>query len=615
MKLRLNRKTVMIICILYACTFVAQALDVTFVIDTDRENDVISPYIYGTNQLLSETENWTARRVGGNRMTGYNWETNASNAGSDWEHSSDNYMCTAVNVPSHMYETPAAVYTVVRDEDIAKGRASVFTLQMAGYVAKDKNGTVTESEVAPSIRWVQAVAKKGSSFSLNPNTGDSYVYMDELVNFLVNRYGNASSADGVRFYCLDNEPALWPSTHPRIHPDAAGCVELRDKTIALSKAIKDVDPSAETVGPVLYGFSACNDFQSASDWSSVQGSYAWFIDYYLDSMHTASNSDGRRLLDILDVHWYPEAQGGGQRIVFNGVGSDDTCRARIQAPRTLWDPSYVEDSWIGEWFSSFLPLIPRLKQSIDNYYPGTKLAITEYCYGGESHISGGIAIADVLGIMGKYGVYLASYWNIEDTTNYTSAAFKIFRNYDGNNGTYGDTKVKADTNNVTDSSIYAAKKSGDNTKLHIIVINKNWDQSLAASFAISGSVAYTSGQVWAFDSTSASITRRTAISNISGNSFSYTLPRLSVVHIVLQAGTTPTTAPAPTPGGVLPGDVNSDGKVDIVDALVVAQYYVGLNPSNFNADAADTNCNSSIDIVDALLIAQYYEGLIPGFCL
>jgi hypothetical protein len=67
-------------------------------------------------------------------------------------------------------------------------------------------------------------------------------------------------------------------------------------------------------------------------------------------------------------------------------------------------------------------------------------------------------------------------------------------------------------------------------------------------------------------------------------------------------------------GTVNPGDVNNDGSIDIVDALLVAQYYVGLNPGNFDPGNADTNCDGSIDIVDALLIAQYYVGLISGFC-
>ncbi|MBN1697236.1 MAG: hypothetical protein JW881_06965 [Spirochaetales bacterium] len=63
----------------------------------------------------------------------------------------------------------------------------------------------------------------------------------------------------------------------------------------------------------------------------------------------------------------------------------------------------------------------------------------------------------------------------------------------------------------------------------------------------------------------------------------------------------------------LMGDVNGSGAIDIVDALLVAQAYVGLNPSAYNADCADTNCSGSVDIVDALLIAQLYVGLISSF--
>jgi hypothetical protein len=59
--------------------------------------------------------------------------------------------------------------------------------------------------------------------------------------------------------------------------------------------------------------------------------------------------------------------------------------------------------------------------------------------------------------------------------------------------------------------------------------------------------------------------------------------------------------------------VNNNGAIDIVDALLIAQYYVGLNPAGFVKENGDVNCSGSIDIVDALLIAQYYVGLISSF--
>ncbi|MBN1696216.1 MAG: glycosyl hydrolase [Spirochaetales bacterium] len=72
--------------------------------------------------------------------------------------------------------------------------------------------------------------------------------------------------------------------------------------------------------------------------------------------------------------------------------------------------------------------------------------------------------------------------------------------------------------------------------------------------------------------------------------------------------------PAPTAGEFSPGDVNHDRSINIVDALLVARYYVGLNPGGFYSGEGDVNCNGSVDITDALLIARYYVGLITEFC-
>ncbi len=59
------------------------------------------------------------------------------------------------------------------------------------------------------------------------------------------------------------------------------------------------------------------------------------------------------------------------------------------------------------------------------------------------------------------------------------------------------------------------------------------------------------------------------------------------------------------------GDVNNDGVVDIIDALLVAQYYVGV-PVIIDLSVADVNLDNSVNIVDALIIAQYYVGEIPS---
>ncbi|MBN2442603.1 MAG: dockerin type I repeat-containing protein, partial [Spirochaetales bacterium] len=64
-----------------------------------------------------------------------------------------------------------------------------------------------------------------------------------------------------------------------------------------------------------------------------------------------------------------------------------------------------------------------------------------------------------------------------------------------------------------------------------------------------------------------------------------------------------------------PGDVNEDGLIDITDALLIAQYFVNLNPRQFTAPlkAGDVNNDGIIDIVDALLVAQFYVGIIDEF--
>lgn len=502
--------------------------DIQITINTSLERKPISPYIYGSNgQSDDHDENITARRLGGNRLTGYNWENNASNAGSDWEHSSDNYLPWLAGIPTSEENTPGIVLTSFHDTSLAMNAYSLLTLQMAGYVARDRNGSVSEAEAAPSSRWARIVNKKNGPFTTQPNLNDDVIYTDEFLSLLLGRYGSAGSSTGIKAYSLDNEPALWAHTHPRIVRSPIAVKDLIARSIDLAGTIKRMDAAAEVFGPAMYGFQEYRTLQDAPDWNEYQNFYPWFVHVYLDSMRHASEKAGTRLLDVLDVHWYPEPQG-----VYAGETSPSVADARMQAPRSLWDSSYTENSWIGQWFSP-VAILHSLKAAINVYYPGTKLAVTEYDYGAPNHISGGIAQADALGIFGRYGVYFASHWGALD--GYISSAYKLFRNYDGQRSAFAATSVYAETNNNEKTSVYASVD--DNNVLHIILLSKAANTPLTTLLTLDGDARgrmYSTPEVWKFDASNPTITRDTFAGTLTDSTLSMTLAPLAAYHVVLR---------------------------------------------------------------------------------
>ena len=74
-----------------------------------------------------------------------------------------------------------------------------------------------------------------------------------------------------------------------------------------------------------------------------------------------------------------------------------------------------------------------------------------------------------------------------------------------------------------------------------------------------------------------------------------------------------TLLPAAYLGAATIGDVNNDGYITVVDALMVAQYAAGL-PATVDTTAADVNCDAAINVIDALFIAKYVSGLVDNFC-
>jgi mannan endo-1,4-beta-mannosidase len=513
-------------------------LNTTFTINTNKERQLISPYIYSTNgQSLDRPENIAGRRLGGDRMTSYNWENNFSNGGSDYINDNDNYMPYSLNLPFADYLIPNIVPSAFHDTSISMNCTSLMTLPMCGYVSRDGNGVVSTSP--PSSRWRQVINKKGSTFSLIPDTADNFVYVDECMNSLITQFGNSTTSTGIKDYEMDNEWSIWNSSQPILHPAQPTISEAIKKSVALSATIKGMDPTSLVYGPVDYGYASYLQFQAAPDWSSFT-SYSTFCGAYLAYMKSASDSVGQRLLDVYDVHYYSSAQGldhlGNLEVVDGGNNDIGVAIARMQAPRTLWDSTYVENSWIGEFYSP-VAYIQAIQSNINMYNPGTKIAFTEYGFGGENHISGGIALADMLGISGRFGVYWTSVWGPVDS--FFTAAFKIYRNYDGNNSTFGNIHVYANTNNWQTSSVYSAIQSTDTNTMNVIAMNKDYDSTLIANFNITANTTFNKVKIYAFNQTDTNI-QYIGSKPVIGNSFSYTIPQLSVYHFVFSDSTVTT---------------------------------------------------------------------------
>jgi mannan endo-1,4-beta-mannosidase len=518
-------------------------IPVTFLIDVSKNQQPISPFLFGVNAAngLDDSNdmdmNVEVRRQGGNRLTGYNWENNASNAGQDSKHSNDNWLISISGIQDDKSEEPGILMTAMHEKSLAMKCQSVVTIPMAGFVAADKNGEVTVEETAPSARWKMVKPFKRKNFSLKPDVSDDAVYTDEMVHFLVTKFGMANTSKGIQFYALDNEPALWRSTHPRLHPAKPTCKEMFTKSIEFSAAVKSVDKYAQILGGVFYGYSEHNNMQNASDWYQIKKGYTSYTEAFLDKMKKASDSVGYRLVDILDFHWYPEAtgvnnEGKSERICEGGGNDEKVAYARMQAPRSLWDTTYVEKSWITQ-DNKAIALLPMLKKSIDAFNPGTKIALTEFDYGGGDHISGGIAMTDAFGIFATNGVYMANYW--KETTGYAAAAFRIFRNYDNKKSTWGDVLVKSTTSDIVNSSVYASYSKSDSTVIHLVLINKNPKESIKGEFKLNTSGNIKEGTAYQFTSDNPEIKKKGLVASFeTNNSFVYTLPPLSVTHLVLK---------------------------------------------------------------------------------
>lgn len=152
-----------------------------------------------------------------------------------------------------------------------------------------------------------------------------------------------------------------------------------------------------------------------------------FLPWFLAEMKKAEAKAGKRLLDILDLHYYFQA---------DTKANDAAAKAtRLRATRSLWDPTYVDESWVATSTGNQQPnpskvqLIPRIQTLVSQLYPGTKFTLSEWSSDADGDITGGLVTADMLGIFGKYKLDGATYWATPDEKGPVGLAYWLYRGY------------------------------------------------------------------------------------------------------------------------------------------------------------------------------------------
>jgi hypothetical protein len=434
--------------------------EVVLQVECDKPGRDISPLIYGVAlDWMGESKSqhhWslgaTARRWGGNPTSRYNWRLgNAWNTAMDWYFENVDY----IGVPGYSYRR-------FLDDNAQRGTASALTLPMIGWVAKDITSVGFPRSAEPTQDGFDGFRpeagngmKAGRPLPSGPPTRTSVPASPEFIAEWVRTIRQADKASNrrsVHQYILDNEPALWSSTHRDVHPHAVTYDELLERTIAYATAIRRADPEGTIAGPAEWGWT--NYFFSARDFEPgalqradrLKHGNRPLVEWYLQRLREHADKTHTRLLDVLDLHFYPQQEG-----VYSPEATPALAALRIRSTRALWDPSYKDESWIDEP----VRLLPRMREWVNANYPGLGISIGEWNFGGETHMSGGLAVAEALGRFAEYGVNSAFYWTAPPADSPAFHAFRAYRNYDGNGARFGEVWVP--TRMAGDVSLFASR--------------------------------------------------------------------------------------------------------------------------------------------------------------
>jgi Glycoside hydrolase family 44 len=529
--------------------------DVAVAVDPSADRHAISPQIYGVSHFDDAGSSQLAypvRRWGGNSTTRYNWKLDIAN------HASDYFFFNIVNDvadPSRLPNDSSADLWI--DSTRAHGGEPVLTIPTIGWAPK---GTTLADRVKS---WGMSISKYGAQelnecqvngFSgcntdagngctpsstpgnctfitpavpLDPTDTSMAVtpaFFTQWMDHIASRIG----VGGLKYVILDNEPGLWNSTHHDVHPNPATYDELWTKSRDSAIAFKANDPNVKILGPAAWGW--CEYFFSPADSGgcgtgpdrAAHGNLDWLA-YFLQQARNFETANGVRLIDTLDVHYYPQG---------NGIygGGEGAAALRLRSLKSLYDPTYVDESWIGASTGEAVKLIPRMKALVSTYYPGTKTAINEYNFGDAGTLSA-LAQGEALAIFGREGLDMANRWTVPAANTLLEDSFLMYLDYDGAGAKVSGESIRAISSDVDAVGAYAVRGTSN---LYFLLFNKDTSPR-PTKVSVAGGAAQ-SARLYRFDGTPLGrLSAQGSIAPVAG-SYALVLPARSATLAVVPFG-------------------------------------------------------------------------------
>lgn len=522
-------------------TLTAFSIQVNVEIYAQQEKTAVSPYIYGRNNCFSNVSGSPtsageialykdaglrfARENNGNNATKYNWKKKISSH-PDWYN----------NVYDHDWDYAASTI-----EKQMPGLQTMWAFQLIGKVADNKINNFNDWNYNQSKWWSGVnqnlagggvVNQNGGSKATKDGNPDLYLknWNADSTTAILNHWfspgGLGLKVQNNLYWSMDNEPEIWNGTHDDIMPSLLSANDFMSKYFDVAKKARAKNPNIKLCGPVV-----ANEWQWykwGGETLKINGiNYCW-LEYFIKRVADEQKASGIKLLDMVDIHWYPSETADAEVLqlhrIFYDINYDYPGANGLFTIYGGWDINQKKEY-----------IFKRINDWLDKHFGkdhGIETGMTECDLKGSNPNITSVLYASVLGTFAKNGVDVFTPWSWNTGMWET---MHLFSRYSKN------FSIKSTSSYETAVSAYSTV-NGNADSMTVILVNRDLTNTHTAVVNINeisvGNNSYNTYRISGLPGTETFKSHynnalKTASVSVAKNTFSLVLPALSTTAVVL----------------------------------------------------------------------------------